>query len=123
LDADTHAEKRGELAGLLSHGDNGGTIGDTENPARLAVKADDIASAETEWKTGFHLEFGETNKRACAASAARRARSASARSRAMRSPSKVVTVNRLKACGVNENSCWGTGKGRLLRFMGMLLCD
>jgi hypothetical protein len=57
LDANTHAKKRGELAGLLGHGDNGGTIGDAENATRLAVQADDIASAETEWKEGFHLEF------------------------------------------------------------------
>ena len=57
LDADTHAKKRGELAGLLRHGHNGGTIADTDNPARLAVQADDIASAETKWRKGFHLEF------------------------------------------------------------------
>jgi hypothetical protein len=57
LNADTHAQKRGEFAGLLRHGDNGGTIGDTDNAARLAVKADDIASAESEWGKGFHLEL------------------------------------------------------------------
>jgi hypothetical protein len=57
LNADTHAKKGGELAGLLGHGDNGGTLADADNAARLAVKADDIASTETEWKEGFHLEF------------------------------------------------------------------
>ncbi len=57
LNADTHAKKGGELARLLGHGHNGGTIGDTENAARLAVQADDIASAETEWKKGFQLEL------------------------------------------------------------------
>jgi hypothetical protein len=40
LDADTHAKKHGELAGLLRHGHNGGTIADADNAARLAVKAD-----------------------------------------------------------------------------------
>jgi hypothetical protein len=57
LNADTDARKGGEFARLLGHGDNGGTIGDTENATRLAVQADDIASAETKWKNGFHLEF------------------------------------------------------------------
>jgi hypothetical protein len=57
LNADTHAKNRRELAGLFGHGDNGGTIGDAENSARLAVQADDIASAETEWKIGLHLEL------------------------------------------------------------------
>jgi hypothetical protein len=57
LNADTHAKKSGELARLLGHGDNGGTIGDADNAARLAVKADDIASTETEWIEGFHLEL------------------------------------------------------------------
>jgi len=57
LNADTHAKKGGELARLLGHGHNGGTIADTDNPARLAVQADDIASAETEWKIGLHLEL------------------------------------------------------------------
>jgi hypothetical protein len=57
LNADTHAKKRGELPRLLRHGDNGGTIADAENPAWLAVKSDDIASAETEWIKGFHLEL------------------------------------------------------------------
>jgi hypothetical protein len=57
LNADTHAQKRGEFAGLLRHGDNGGTIGDTDNAARLAVKPDEIASVETKWIAGFHLEF------------------------------------------------------------------
>ena len=57
LNADTHAKKRCELAGLLGHGDNGGTIGDTDNATGLAVQVDDIASAETEWIRGFHLEF------------------------------------------------------------------
>jgi hypothetical protein len=57
LNADAHAKKRGELAGLLGHGNNGGTIADTNNPAWLAVQADDIASAETEWKIGLHLEL------------------------------------------------------------------
>jgi len=51
------AKKRREFAGLFGHGDNGGTIGDADNAARFAVKADDIASAETEWRKGFHLEF------------------------------------------------------------------
>ena len=57
LNADTHAKKGGKLAGLLRHGHNGGTIADTENPARLAAQADDIASTESEWIRGFHLEF------------------------------------------------------------------
>ena len=57
MNADTHAKKRGEFAGLLGHGDNGGTIGDADNAARLAVKADHVASTETEWKKGFHLEL------------------------------------------------------------------
>jgi hypothetical protein len=57
LNADTHAKKRGELARLLGHGDNGGTLADTDNAARLAVKADDIASTETEWIKGLHWEF------------------------------------------------------------------
>jgi hypothetical protein len=57
LNTDTHTKKGGELAGLLGHGDNGGTLGDAENSARLAVQADNIASAETEWKEGFHLGF------------------------------------------------------------------
>jgi hypothetical protein len=55
LNADTHAKKRGEFAGLFGHGDNGGTLADTDNAARLAVQADYVASAETEWKEGFHL--------------------------------------------------------------------
>jgi hypothetical protein len=37
LNADTHAKKGGELAGLLRHGDNGGTLADAENAARLAI--------------------------------------------------------------------------------------
>ncbi len=53
----THAKKRGELTRLFRHGDNGGTIADAENAAWLSVQADDIASAETEWKEGLHLEF------------------------------------------------------------------
>jgi hypothetical protein len=57
LNADTHAKKRGELAGLLGHGDNGGTLADADNAAWLAVQADDIASTETEWIKGFHLEL------------------------------------------------------------------
>jgi hypothetical protein len=57
LNTDTHAKKRGELAGLLGHGDNGGTLADAENATRLAVQVDDIASTETEWEKGFHLEF------------------------------------------------------------------
>jgi hypothetical protein len=57
LNADTHAKKRGELARLLGHGDNGGTLADPDNTARLAVQADDIASTETEWIEGFHLEL------------------------------------------------------------------
>ena len=57
MNADTHATKRGELAGLLGHGHNGGAITDADNAARLAVKADDIASAETKWRKGFHLEL------------------------------------------------------------------
>jgi hypothetical protein len=57
LNADTHAEKGGELARLFRHGDNGGTLADAKNPAWLAVQADDIASAETEWIRGFHLEL------------------------------------------------------------------
>jgi hypothetical protein len=57
LNADAHAKKRGEFAGLLGHGDNGGTLADTDNATRLAVQADDIASTETEWIKGFHLEF------------------------------------------------------------------
>jgi len=52
-----HAKKGGKLAGLLGHGHNGGTIADTDNPARLAVQADDITGTETEWKEGLHLEF------------------------------------------------------------------
>ena len=57
LNADTHAKKGGELAGLLGHGDNGGTLADAQNAARLAVQVDDIASAKTEWIKGLHLEF------------------------------------------------------------------
>jgi hypothetical protein len=57
LNADTHAKKGGELTGLLRHGHNGGAIADAENAARLAVQADDIARAETEWIKGLHLEF------------------------------------------------------------------
>ena len=57
MNADTHAKRGGKFAGLLGHGDNGGTITDAENPAWLAVKSDDIASAETEWIKGFHLEL------------------------------------------------------------------
>ena len=57
LNADTHAKKRGELAGLFRHGHDGGTIADTDNATRLAVQSDDIASTETEWKRGFHLEL------------------------------------------------------------------
>jgi hypothetical protein len=57
LNADTHAKKRGELARLLGHGDNGGTLTDTDNATRLAVQADDVAGAETKWKEGFHLDF------------------------------------------------------------------
>jgi hypothetical protein len=57
LNADTHAQKGGELTRLFGHGDNGGTIADANNATRLAVQADDIASAETEWKEGFHLDF------------------------------------------------------------------
>ena len=57
LNADTHAKKRGELPRLLRHGDNGGTIADTDNPARLAVQADDITGTETEWIEGLHWEF------------------------------------------------------------------
>ena len=57
LNTDTHAKKRGELAGLLGHGDNGGTIGDADNAARLAVKADHVAGTETEGKKGLHLEL------------------------------------------------------------------
>ena len=57
LNADTHAKKGGELAGLLRHGHNGRTIADAENAAWLAVQVDDIASTETEWGKGFHLEF------------------------------------------------------------------
>jgi hypothetical protein len=57
LNADTDTKKCREFAGLLRHGDNGGTIGDTDNAARLAVKADDIASAETKWIRGFHLDL------------------------------------------------------------------
>ena len=53
LNADTHAKKRGEFAGLFRHGDNGGTLADADNAARLAVQADDIASAETEWIRRF----------------------------------------------------------------------
>jgi hypothetical protein len=57
LNADTHAKKRSELAGLFRHGDNGGTLADTDNAARFPVQADDIASTETELIKGFHLDF------------------------------------------------------------------
>jgi hypothetical protein len=57
LNADTHAKKRGELAGFLCHGDNGGTLADADNATGLAIQPDDIASTETEWKEGFHLDF------------------------------------------------------------------
>jgi hypothetical protein len=57
LNADTHTQNGGKFAGLFGHGDNGGTICDADNAARSAVKADDIASAETEWKEGLHLDF------------------------------------------------------------------
>jgi hypothetical protein len=57
LNADTHAKERCKFAGLLGHGDNGGTIADTDNAARLAVQADDISRTETEWIRGFHLEL------------------------------------------------------------------
>jgi hypothetical protein len=57
LNADTHAKKRGELAEWFGHGDNSGTVADTDNPAQLAVQANDIASTETEWIGSFHLEL------------------------------------------------------------------
>jgi len=57
LNTDRHAKKRREFAGLLGDGDNGGTLADADNATGLAVQADDIASAETEWKKGFHLGF------------------------------------------------------------------
>jgi hypothetical protein len=57
LNADTNAKKGRELAGLIRHGHNGGTLADTDNATRLAVQADDIASAEAEWIEGFHLEL------------------------------------------------------------------
>jgi len=57
LNADTYAKKRREFAGLFGHGDNGGTLADAENAARLAGMADDIADTETEWRKDFHLEF------------------------------------------------------------------
>jgi hypothetical protein len=57
LNTNTHAKKCGELAGLLGDGDNGGTLADAENAARLAGQVDDIASAETEWIKGLHLEL------------------------------------------------------------------
>jgi hypothetical protein len=57
LNADTHAKKRRKFAGRFGHGDNGGTFANPDNAARLAVKTDDIASTETEWISGFHLEF------------------------------------------------------------------
>src|ERR1041384_5687718 len=47
LDADTHAEKRGELARWSGDGDDGATIGDAEDFAVLAVEPDQVASAET----------------------------------------------------------------------------
>ena len=57
LNADTHAKKSGEFAWLLRHCDNGGTLADTENPARLAGKADHVAGTKAEWRKDFHLEF------------------------------------------------------------------
>jgi hypothetical protein len=57
LNADMHAKKRGELARLLGDGNNSGTVGDTDNAAWLAVKADHVAGTETEWIKGFHLEL------------------------------------------------------------------
>jgi hypothetical protein len=57
LNADTHAQKGGEFARRLGHGDNGGTLADAENPAWLAVQPDDIASTEREWIRSFHWEF------------------------------------------------------------------
>jgi hypothetical protein len=59
LNADTHAKKGGELAGLLGHGDNGGTFADADNATLLAVQSNDIASTETEWISESHLGFGE----------------------------------------------------------------
>jgi hypothetical protein len=57
LNADTHAKKGRELARLLGHGHNGGTLADTDNATRLAVQVDDITGTETEWIRGFHLEL------------------------------------------------------------------
>ena len=48
LNADTDAKQRGELAGLFGDGDDGGTVIDADDAARLAFKPDDIAGAETE---------------------------------------------------------------------------
>jgi hypothetical protein len=47
LDADAHAEKRGELARRSSDGDDGATIGNAEDFAVLAVEPDQVASAKT----------------------------------------------------------------------------
>lgn len=48
LNADTHAEKRNELAGLLGDGADCGAVIDTDDAARFSFKPDDIACAETE---------------------------------------------------------------------------
>src|ERR1041384_6286637 len=47
LEADAHAEKRGELARWSGDGDDGATIGHAEDFAVLAVEPDQVAGAET----------------------------------------------------------------------------
>jgi hypothetical protein len=57
LNADTHAKKRREFAGLFGHGNNGGTLADADNATGLAVKTNHVAGTEAEWIKGFHLEL------------------------------------------------------------------
>jgi hypothetical protein len=65
----------------------------------------------------FRVGCVAVNSGGCAASASRRARSASARSRVMRSPSSPVSNIKLKVASVKPNSHCGMGRRRLVRFM------
>ena len=58
MNADTHAKNGGELTRLFRHGDNGGTIGDTENAARLAVQADVEDNPALQCPIGLFLVHG-----------------------------------------------------------------
>src|ERR1035441_1542720 len=72
-------------ARFLNHRDNGGGLGDAENAARLAGVLHNVTGAECV-NVGHKFSL-VVKSAACAVSALRRAWSASARSRAMRSPS------------------------------------